>query len=144
MPSVESTVQSTDAVESLLLNENGLVGAALEHFGRCIEGGMTHKQILMQLQSVCASYACQGVKRNAGMTDNTKRQKTATNAYKEIVVPGFLKYLAEQSVPLPRWLTVEAMGCVNVSGLLSGKGASNKRETWNGYGHVERRRLGFR
>ena len=58
------------------------------------------------------------------------------------VVPGFLKYLEEQSVSLPRWLTVEAMGCVNVSGLVSGKSTSNKRETWDGHGHVERRRLG--
>lgn len=75
--------------ESLLLNYNSLAEAAVEYFGECCENGMTQKQILMQLQSVCASYACQGVKRNGGLTDTKKKQQAATHASRRLLLLDF-------------------------------------------------------
>eukprot|EP00904_Undaria_pinnatifida_P011918 jgi/Undpi1/7857/HiC_scaffold_23.g10329.m1 len=108
-----------EAPESLLLSYNSLAEAAIKHFAECCVGGMTQKQILMQLQSVCATYACQGVKRNAGLTDSKKKQQAATNAYKTLVVPGFLawiKNLQGEPLKLPRWVDEHIMGCSNVNG----------------------------
>ncbi|CAB1101141.1 unnamed protein product [Ectocarpus sp. CCAP 1310/34] len=115
---------ASEQPEALLLNYNPLAKAAVAHFGDCIEGGMTKKQIMLQLQSVCATYACQGVKRNAGLTNKKSKQKAATHAYKTIVVPGFLAWLRElegSPVQLPRWLTEELLGCSNVNGRGRGK-----------------------
>ena len=124
-----------EAPESLLLSYNSLAEAAIEHFAECCVGGMTQKQILMQLQSVCATYACQGVKRNAGLTDSKKKQQAATNAYKTLVVPGFLawiKNLQGEPLKLPRWVDEHIMGCSNVNG--KGRGKARKGAGWRRLG----------
>ncbi|CAN0160021.1 unnamed protein product [Ectocarpus sp. 4 AP-2014] len=56
-----------------------------------------------------------GVKRNAGVIDSKKREALLLKAYKDDVVPGFLKWLSEEGdTTTPSWLTMEMMGQVTV------------------------------
>ncbi|CAB1105662.1 unnamed protein product [Ectocarpus sp. CCAP 1310/34] len=103
------------ATESLLLDKNPLLTAALELFSSGIGDGLTMKEVVRQLQTVALCYTAMGVKRNAGEIDSKKREALLLKAYKDDVVPGFLKWLSEEGdCTTPPWLTMEMMGRVAV------------------------------
>lgn len=103
-------------VESIILKTNAMVDEALSHLVHSWKNGMSQKQLLMQLQTVAGMYACQGVKRNGGHTDKGKRHQACCIAYRDVAVPGFLKWLAEEECELPPWLTKHHMGCSTMTG----------------------------
>lgn len=106
-------------VEALLLNKNPMPDAALEFFKEAIKGGMREKNVTLQLQTVAVVYACQGVKRNGGLSDKTKREEAACAAFRDFAVPGLLKWLSTEVDPpfeLPPWLTLHKMGSTTKTG----------------------------
>ncbi|CAN0259213.1 unnamed protein product, partial [Pylaiella littoralis] len=78
---------------------------------------ITQKQLLKQMQNVCIVYACLAVKRNAaGIVGTDAKHAAAATGYKEIAVPGFLRWARDEGLKLPTWLTVDRMGCTTLVG----------------------------
>lgn len=77
---------------------------------------ITQKQLLKQMQNVCIVYACLAVKRNAGIVGTDAKHAAAATGYKEIAVPGFLRWARDEGLQLPTWLTVDRMGCTTLVG----------------------------
>ncbi|CAN0018737.1 unnamed protein product, partial [Ectocarpus sp. 13 AM-2016] len=116
------------ATGSLLLDKNPLLTAASEFFSSGIGDGLTMKEVVRQLQTVALCYTAMGVKRNAGEIDSKKREALLLKAYKDDVVPGFLKWLSEEGdCTTPPWLTMDMMGRVAVHVGTNGTGTSVRK-----------------
>lgn len=111
-------------VEALILDtpdNNPMLRAALDHCEKLIKSGQ-RKEVLRQFQCPPVFYACIGVKANKGITDTSTKETTARNAYKEVAVPGFLRWLEEDSqYKLPPWFTKEMFGRSTLEGKRDGE-----------------------
>ena len=77
---------------------------------------MTKAKLLKHVQNVCIMYACLGVKRNDGCVGEKAKHKDAAEAYRDVVVPFFLRWAKENSVKLPTWLTFDMLGRSTMTG----------------------------